>query len=73
MTGHYSMEVDGIEFVDLTKEQQVAVVHKLIDKITDTGILQGMVEDAMESIGDFTDLGKCETCGDWIELYKAEI
>lgn len=70
MTGHYSMEIDGVEFAELSKEQQVEIVHKLVDKVKDVAILQEIVERIVESIGDFEDLGKCESCGDYIEKYS---
>lgn len=72
MTGHYSMEIDGVQFVELTKEQQVSLVHKLVDIISDEAILQEIVERVCESEGDFEDLGYCETCGDSIEKYTIE-
>ena len=69
MTGHYSMEIDGVEFVDLSREQQIKIVHELVDKVKDSAILQEIVERIMESIGDYENLGECETCGDYIEKY----
>ena len=63
------MEIDGVEFVDLSRDKQVKVVHELVDKVKDSAIFQEIVERIMESIGNFEDLGKCETCGDYIERY----
>lgn len=69
-TGHYSMEIDGVQFVDKSLEECKEIVHKLVDKTDDTSILQQFVEHFMESYGEFTDLGTCDTCGDWIENFK---
>lgn len=73
MTGHYSMTFNGTEFVDLTKDQQIEIVHKLVDKVKDSAILQEIIERIMESIGDYKDFGTCETCGDFIEQYTLNI
>lgn len=73
ITGHYSMTFNDVEFVDLTKEQQVKIVHKLVDKVKDSAILQEIIERIMESIGDYKDLGTCDTCGDFIEQYTLNI
>lgn len=70
--GHYSMDIDGTEFVELDYNIQKDICHKLVDKVSEE-ILQRYIEITCEIMGDYTDLGKCETCGDYIDEYKLEI
>lgn len=73
MTGHYSMEIDGVQFAYKNLQECKDIVHKLVDKCDDSAILQQFVEHFMEHYGKYKDLGKCEQCGDWIENYTIEI
>lgn len=68
-----SLTVDGVETIDMKPEDFKNVIHKLIDKETDRGILQTIFIDLMEDIGEFRDLGHCSQCGDWITEYTLEI
>jgi hypothetical protein len=70
--GHYSMDIDGTEFVELDYNKQKEVCHKLVDKVSE-GVLQRFIEIACEIMGEYTDLGKCESCGEYVEEYKLEL
>lgn len=68
----YSMEIDDKQFVELTKEQQKEVCHKLVD-IADTYCLQQFIETVCQDMGTMEDLGYCETCGSYNERYTIEL
>ena len=70
--GHYSLDIDGTEFVELDYNKQKEVCHKLVDKVSE-GVLQRFIEIACELMGEYTDLGKCESCGEYVEEYKLEL
>lgn len=68
----YSMEIDDKQFVELTKEQQKEVCHKLID-IADISSLQRFIEMVCQDKGEMEDLGYCETCGEYNERYTINL
>ena len=70
--GHYSMNIDGTEFVELDYNKQKEICHKLVDKVSE-GVLQRFIEISCEVMGEYTDLGKCESCGEYVEEYKLEL
>ena len=70
--GHYSMDIDGTEFVELDYNKQKEICHKLVDKVSE-GVLQRFIEISCEVMGECTDLGKCESCGEYVEEYKLEL
>ena len=72
MEGHYSMDIDGTEFVELDYNKQKDICHKLVDKVSED-VLQRFIEIACEVMGEYTDLGKCESCGEYVEEYKLEL
>ena len=72
MEGHYSMDIDGTEFVELDYNKQKEVCHKLVDKVSED-VLQRFIEIACELMGEYADLGKCESCGEYVEEYKLEL
>ena len=72
MEGHYSMDIDGTEFVELDYNKQKEVCHKLVDKVSED-VLQRFIEIACEIMGEYTDLGKCESCGEYVDEYKLEL
>ena len=72
MEGHYSMDIDGTEFVELDYNKQKEVCHKLVDKVSED-VLQRFIEIACELTGEYTDLGKCESCGEYVDEYKLEL
>lgn len=72
ITGHYSMDIDGKEFVSLTEDQQKELLHKIVDK-SDSASLQRYLEIFMEcGPTEYEDMGECEECGDYIEKYIYE-
>ena len=68
-----SLTVDGVETVDMGKEDIKEVIKKLIDREDDLGTLQFILVDLVETQGEFEDLGHCDQCGDWITKYTVEI
>lgn len=68
----YSLTIDGKEVSEMNSKEIQDAVAKLVYKVTDTAILQEIIERITESIGDFEDLGTCEECGDWITKYTYE-
>ena len=68
----YSLNVDGVETVDMDKQDVKNVIKKLVDTEKDLGVLQMLLEYLMESQGEYEDLGQCETCGDHITRYTLE-
>lgn len=72
MEGHYSMEIDGREFVDLNYNEQKEVCHKLVDKVSES-VLQKFIEDACADMGEYKELGHCSICGEDIDTYTIEI
>ena len=57
---HYSLDIDGEEFVDIDYNRQKEICHKLVDKVSE-GVLQRFVELACAGMGEYEDLGYCET------------
>lgn len=49
------------------------ILGKLLPGITDTGLLQELIRLITEHEGEMEDLGKCETCGDWVYKYTLEV
>lgn len=68
----YSMEIDNTEFVNLPKDKQKEIAHKLIDA-ADECTLQSFIENVCHTKGEIKDLGHCETCGEWNERYTLNI
>ena len=66
------MDIDGTEFVELDYNKQKDICHKLVDKVSE-GVLQRFIEISCEVMGEYTDLGKCESCGEYVEEYKLEL
>lgn len=70
--GHYSMTIDDTEFVDLDYNKQKEVCHKLVDKVSEA-VLQKFIESACVEMGEYKDLGYCETCEEYVEEYTIEL
>lgn len=70
--GHYSLDIDGEEFVDIDYNRQKEICHKLVDKVSE-GVLQRFIENACIEMGEYEDLGQCETCGEYIDKYTIKI
>ena len=70
--GHYSLDIGGKEFVDIDYDKQREICHKLVDKVSE-GVLQRFIESACLEMGEYEDLGRCETCGEYIDKYTIEI
>ena len=69
---HYSLDIDGKEFVDIDYDKQKEICHKLVDKVSE-GVLQRFIEFACIGMGEYEDLGYCETCGEFVDKYVINI
>ena len=67
-----SVQIDGKEFIELSHEQQLRAVKRIIEHC-DEGTLQRMVIEYAESNSDDYNSHFCEQCGDIYETYKTEI
>lgn len=68
---NYSLEINGEEFVTLPTKQQKELCHKLIDNENITEyVMQRFIELFMESCADEDDLGYCEQCDSYNDIYK---
>lgn len=70
--GHYFLDIDGVEFVELDYNKQKELCHNLVDKVSE-GVLQRFIENACTEMGEYKDLGQCETCGEYVDEYTIEI
>ena len=68
----YSLYIDGKEFVDIDYDKQKEICHKLVDKVSE-GVLQRFVDIACIGMGEYEDLGYCETCGEFVDKYVINI
>lgn len=63
---------DGNDFSDLDVNKKREIAIKLIEK-ADSDYLDYICRYLVEEVGSFTDLGRCEQCGDYIEQYDIEL
>lgn len=68
----YSLYIDSKEFVDIDYDKQKEICHKLVDKVSE-GVLQRFVEIACIGMGEYEDLGYCETRGEFVDKYVINI
>lgn len=68
-----SLNIDGKETIDMNIEDVKNVIKKLLDETNDIGVIQSILIDLVEYIGDYKDLGQCDECGDYITKYTVEI
>ncbi len=68
-----SLTIDGIETCELDKSQIKEAIITLLDRVQDPGRLQYMLLSLVEDLGDYEDLGRCDTCGDLISKYTIKI
>lgn len=68
-----SLTVDGKETADMSKKELLSIIRKMLNLVTDTAVLQEIWMTLMEDLGEYEDLGHCETCGDWISKYTLEL
>lgn len=69
----FSLNVDGVETVDMDVKDVKDVIKKLVDTEKDLGVLQMLLEYLMESQGEYENLGRCEDCGDRITRYTLKL
>ena len=68
----YSLNINDKEFVDIDYDKQKEICHKLVDKVSE-GVLQRFIEFACIEMGEYKDLGYCETCGEFVDKYVINI
>lgn len=68
-----SLLIDGRESIDMTTQEIRDVITKLLSITKDTGLLQDIIINIVESQGDWKSLGTCEECGDTIEQYTLKV
>ena len=69
---HYSLDIDGKEFVDIDYNRQKEICHKLVDKVSE-GVLQRFIEFACVRMGEYEHLDYCETQGEFVDKYVINI
>ena len=69
-----SLTIDGVESIDLTENQMKDAIIKMIDKVDDIAVLQSVIINIIEYIGEYSHSKEpCECCGDYVDNYKLEI
>lgn len=68
-----SLTIDGKETVDMDIIDLQEAIKKVLDRETDIAILQSILMDLVNHMGEYKDLGHCDDCGDYIEQYTLEI
>ena len=69
---HYSLDIDGKEFVDIDYNRQKEICHKLVDKVSE-GVLQRFIVFAYLGMGEYEHLDYCETHGEFVDKYVINI
>ena len=69
---HYSLDIDGKEFVDIDYDKQKEICHKLVDKVSE-GVLQRFIEFACIVMGEYEQIDYCETHGEFVDKYVINI
>ena len=69
---HYSLDIDGKEFVDIDYNKQKEICHKLVDKVSE-GVLQRFIEFACVRMGEYEHLEYGETQGEFVDKYVINI
>ena len=69
---HYSLDIDGKEFVDIDYDKQKEICHKLVDKVSE-GVLQRFIVFACIGMGECEHLDYCETQGEFVDKYVINI
>lgn len=67
------LTVDDRIFSDLSLEEQKAIIHKIIDNVSDSSYLQDMLIEYAQSAGEYEYLYTCEECGDSVCEWTLEI
>lgn len=68
-----SLNVDGVEEVDMTDEQRQAVLDAIFKHLGPAD-LNYVLQDLIETFGEYEfDPHPCECCGDCVETYTWEI
>ena len=68
-----SLDIDGVESIDMSIEDFRKVIHKIVDKIDDFAELQNIFMNFVECNGELIDEYNCSCCGDYITIYKINI
>lgn len=68
-----SLDIDGVESVDMDIEDFRKVIHKIIDKIDDFAMLQTIFMDFVSCKGELVNEYHCDCCGDYVTTYTITI
>lgn len=68
-----SLDIDGVESIDMSIEDFRKVIHKIVDKIDDFAELQNIFMNFVECNGELIDEYNCSCCGDYVTTYKINI
>lgn len=68
-----SLDIDGVENIDMNIDNFRKVIHKIVDNIDDLGELQNIFMNFVESNGELIDEYNCSCCGDYVTTYKINI
>lgn len=68
-----SLDIDGVESIDMSIEDFRKVIHKIVDKIDDFAELQNIFMNFVECKGELIDEYNCSCCGDYVTTYKINI
>lgn len=68
-----SLDIDGVESIDMSIEDFRKVIHKIVDKIDGFAELQNIFMNFVECNGELIDEYNCSCCGDYVTTYKINI
>lgn len=68
-----SLDIDGVESVDMDIKDFKKVIHKIVDNINDLASLQTIFTDFVELNGELIDEYQCSCCGDYVTTHKINI
>ena len=67
-----SLNVDGTEEIDLTDDQRKEVLKKIFEHLKPED-LNYVMQDLIETFGEYSCGEPCECCGDFVETWTWEI
>lgn len=68
-----SLDIDGVESIDMSIEDFRKVIHKIVDKIDDFAELQNIFMNFVECNSELINEYNCSCCGDYVTTYKINI
>ena len=68
-----SLDIDGVESIDMDIKNFKKVIHKIVDNINDLASLQTIFTDFVECNGKLVNEYHCDCCGDYVTTYTITI